>query len=77
MSLDSKTSTTIKSHLKELEDDPYISRPKADIKRLHGMEEPHMFRLRIGDYRAIYFVEGNEVKVTEIIHRGKGYDWLD
>lgn len=67
----------IKSHLKELEIDPFRARPKADIKVLHGFEKPHLFRIRIGEYRAVYFVVGDDVKVTEIIHRGKGYKWLE
>jgi mRNA-degrading endonuclease RelE of RelBE toxin-antitoxin system len=33
--------------------------------------------LRIGDYRAIYFVVNSKIKVTEIIHRSKGYKWLE
>jgi mRNA-degrading endonuclease RelE of RelBE toxin-antitoxin system len=33
--------------------------------------------MRIGDYRAVYFIVGDEVRVTEIIHRSKGYKWLE
>ncbi|MHA3964476.1 MAG: type II toxin-antitoxin system RelE family toxin [Candidatus Thorarchaeota archaeon SMTZ1-45] len=66
----------VKEALFSLEEDPFRSRPSADIKKLRYPSEPPLFRLRIGDYRAIYFVIDNEVRVTEIIHRSKGYDWL-
>jgi len=32
-----------------------------------------LYKLRIGDYRAVYAVEGTMVWVTEIFLRGKGY----
>jgi len=76
-SIDSSISARIKHGLKKLESDPFRARPKADIKKLHGPEKPFLYRLRVGDYRVIYFVLGNEVKVTDIIHRGKGYNWLE
>lgn len=34
-------------------------------------------RLRMGDFRVVYFVEARDVKVTEIFRRRKGYKWLD
>ncbi|MFH0837086.1 MAG: type II toxin-antitoxin system RelE/ParE family toxin [Candidatus Aenigmatarchaeota archaeon] len=74
--LDVKTSTKIKSVLKELSLDPFRSRSGVDIKKLHGCKEV-MYRLRVGDFRAIYFIEENNVKVTDIIPREKGYDWLN
>ena len=75
--LEEQLSNRIKNNLKELENDPFKPRPKADIKKLHGFDKPEMYRIRIGDFRAIYFVVGRDVKVTEIIHRGKGYEWLE
>ncbi|MHA1730035.1 MAG: type II toxin-antitoxin system RelE family toxin [Promethearchaeota archaeon] len=75
--LDSKLSDRIKNQLKNLEKDPFSPRSGADIKRLVSISEPPLSRLRIGNYRAIYFVIGNEIKVTEIIHRSKGYKWLN
>jgi mRNA interferase RelE/StbE len=66
----------VKEALLSLEQDPFRSRPGADIKKLRYPSDPPLFRLRIGDYRAIYFVIDNEVRVTEVIHRSKGYDWL-
>ena len=74
--LDIKISAKIKSSLRELSSDPFRSRSGADIKKLHGCREPAMYRLRIGDFRVIYFIDENNVKVTDVISREKGYDWL-
>jgi len=63
--------------LLKLEDSPFRRRSGVDIKKLVTLDEPPLFRLRIGDYRAIFFVMESEVKVTEIIHRSKGYKWLE
>ncbi len=61
----------------KLEDNPFRRRSGVDIKKLVTPDEPPLFRLRIGDYRAIYFILNDEVRITEIIHRSKGYKWLD
>lgn len=75
--LDEGTRSRIKSALRNLEDDPFKKRPKADIKKLIGTKgREDLYRLRIGDYRAIYAIEGNTVWVTEIFLRGKGYGGL-
>jgi mRNA interferase RelE/StbE len=60
--------------LRALKDDPIHPRPGADIVRLKGTRgREDLFRLRVGNYRAIYAVEGQVVYVTEFFHRGKGY----
>ena len=72
--LDADTRDRIKLELRNLENDPFRNRPKADIKKLEGTKgRENLYRLRIGDYRAVYAVEGNTVWVTEIFLRGKGY----
>ena len=76
-SLDKQIQERVRTALKELENDPFQPRPKADIKKLHKMSKHEFYRLRIGNYRAIYAVESSTIKVTKIIPRGKGYDWLD
>ncbi len=58
--------------LRVLEADPFRPRPKADIRVLEGTD-PKKYRLRIGDYRAVYAVVGSEVKVLEVFARGRGY----
>ncbi len=35
--------------------------------------EPRKYRLRIGEYRAIYAVVGRGVKIVEVFIRGRGY----
>lgn len=67
----------IKRRMKVLEDRPTLSRPGADIRMLWGYDEPPMYRLRIGDYRILYFVMDDEVRVTEVLHRSKAYRGLD
>ncbi|MFH0862061.1 MAG: type II toxin-antitoxin system RelE/ParE family toxin [Candidatus Altiarchaeota archaeon] len=64
----------IKNGLSELEDDPFTPRPKADILKLTGTKDrDHAYRLRVGDYRAVYGIEKKKVFVTLIFHRGKDY----
>lgn len=55
-----------------LEEDPFRPRPKADIRTIEGTD-PRKYRLRIGDYRAIYTVVKEEVRVIEVFIRGRGY----
>ncbi len=72
--LDADARDRIKLALRNLENDPFRNRPKADIKKLEGTKgRENLYRLRIGDYRAVYAVEGNTVWVTEMFLRGKGY----
>ena len=75
--LNPKQMKRVKDALANLEDEPFRRRSGSDIKKLVTPDEPPLYRLRIGDYRAIYFVADHEVKVTEIIHRSKGYRWLE
>jgi mRNA interferase RelE/StbE len=59
--------------LRALEVNPYEPRAGADIARLMGTKgREDLFRLRIGDYRAIYAVVARTVYITDIFHRGKG-----
>ncbi len=76
-SLDKSAQERVRAALRELENDPFQPRPKADIKKLHKMSKHEFYRLRVGNYRAVYAIENTEVKVTRIIPRGKGYNWLD
>jgi mRNA interferase RelE/StbE len=50
---------------------------KLDIKKLRGIKNREdLYRLRVGKYRIIYFEEKKSIKITKIIPRSKGYDWL-
>lgn len=58
--------------LQELKQDPLTPRPKADIKMLRG--DRGQFRLRVGEYRVFYVVDGDTVYVTDLLHRSHAYD---
>ncbi len=50
---------------------------RGDLKRLGGTKgREDLFRLRVGDYRIVFALTGTEVKVTRVLHRSEGYDWL-
>jgi len=75
--LDYETGQRIKRALEQLQKDPFLSRSGADIKMLRGVKGgDNLYRLRMGDYRALYVLSDNTVRITKIFHRGKGYDWL-
>jgi mRNA-degrading endonuclease RelE of RelBE toxin-antitoxin system len=62
----------IRKGLAALRTDPFTPRSGADIKRMAGTD-PVKHRLRIGDFRLIYTVDGRAVKVIELFTRGRGY----
>ena len=68
-----KDEARIRRGLLQLRVDPYRPRPGADIKKLVGTD-PAMYRLRVGDWRALYFMDGAQVKVTSIRRREGAYD---
>ena len=74
--LSSEMRKRVKSILAELKNDPYKVRPKADIKKLKEPKRDY-YRLRIGNYRAMYVVEGKKVKVAKILPRSSAYDWIE
>jgi mRNA-degrading endonuclease RelE of RelBE toxin-antitoxin system len=49
---------------------------KARIKRLRGLVRPQ-FRLRVGDVRVFYDVEGPEVHVLAIMSKTTSEEWLE
>ena len=68
--LDKKIRDNVKSHLKQLSKDPYSKH--LDIKKLKGLRNrPDLFRLRVGDYRIIYFIQEDKIWITEIMKREK------
>jgi mRNA interferase RelE/StbE len=58
--------------LAELGEDPLRPRPGCDIRKLEATE-PAKDRLRVGDWRAVYLVENEDVRVIEVFRRGRGY----
>lgn len=77
LELDPGLAGRVKRHLRELEKNPFRPRPKADIKKLVGSFDPELWRLRVGGLRIIYTVAENDVKVTQLMKRSRGYEWLD
>ena len=72
--LEPKLRERIKSALRKLGEDPYGARSGVDVMRLAGTKgRLDLYRLRVGDYRAIYAIEDKVVYVTDLFHRGKGY----
>ena len=70
--LENKMKVTIKEQLKKLSENPYSKH--LDIKKLKGLRnKPDIFRLRVGDYRIIYFIQEDKIWVTEIMKRETGY----
>ncbi|HKZ48717.1 MAG TPA: type II toxin-antitoxin system RelE/ParE family toxin [Thermoplasmata archaeon] len=50
---------------------------RLDIRRLKGVKgREDLLRLRVGDYRVIYRDDPDAIRVVQIIHRARGYDWL-
>lgn len=74
--LEEDTKNRIMKELQILKEDPYHKRSGADIKKLQGFANPTLFRLRVGDFRAVYTIRDEIVKVTDIFPRKKGYKWL-
>ena len=72
IALDMRMQERVRNALKELEKEPFKPRSRADIKPIIGTE-PQKHRIRIGNYRMIYFVENNVVKIIEGFWRGTGY----
>ncbi len=48
---------------------------KTRIKRLRGIAQPQ-FRLRVGDVRVFYDVEGLAVQVLAIVSKADAEEWL-
>lgn len=75
--LDEQTIFSIWSNAAELKENPYHSRPLADIKKLRGFRSPPMYRLRVGRHRLEYFIdEGNKtITVTNAFRRSGDSDY--
>ena len=47
--------------------------PNGDVAKMKGNKIPPLYRLRVGKYRVIYEVCGNEITITRIDSRGDVY----
>ncbi len=66
----------VKLALAELAKSEKPGGPNVLIKRLDapGSGEA-IFRLKIGDYRAVYVIRGPEIRVLRVFDRDDGYAW--
>ncbi len=62
--------------LEQLRDDPSGKRHGLDVKKLEGDHATGLSRLRVGQQRVIFGIKGNIIRVTRIMQRSDGYDWL-
>lgn len=69
--LDKEDIQKIKKSLENLLKDPFAS--DDDIIPIVDQKNPQMYRLRIANYRIIYVVQDDEVRVGIIFDRKKGY----
>jgi len=47
--------------------------PLGDVKRLHGQMKMQLYRLRVGDYRIVFFLENELIMVLRVDNRGDVY----
>ncbi len=50
----------------------YLETGEGDVKRLQNIEPPE-FRLRVGDYRVRFQIQGDAVRITAVKHRRESY----
>jgi mRNA interferase RelE/StbE len=68
----------MKAALRRLAQDPTGRTVHLDVKELDVSEAmPRLYRLRVGDWRAVFAVEGRGLIVARIFHRRDGYGWLE
>jgi mRNA interferase RelE/StbE len=64
--LDKLLAKRIIKKIKEMETDPF----KSNIKRLKGQTS---FRLRVGDYRVLFELLKEKIKILKVAHKNKIY----
>lgn len=72
------TKRRVRAALRALGDDPHPPGAGGAIKRLDRRDpsaEP-VFRLRVGDHRAVFVVRPPEVRVLFLFPRSEGYRWM-
>lgn len=69
--LDRPRRERVKEAVFSLREQPY---PRG-VKQLKGTSD-EFFRLRVGDYRVMYEVVGDEVRVIDLVHRRDLERWI-
>ena len=75
-SLQKMEQNRIREKLNDLVKDPYNNSHRLDTKKLTGTSRIY-YRLRVGDYRIIYLLDEDRIKVVRITTRSDAYSWLD
>jgi mRNA interferase RelE/StbE len=75
-SLQKMEQNRIREKLNDLAKDPYNNSQRLDTKKLTGTSRIY-YRLRVGDYRVICFLDDDGIKVVRIATRSDAYSWLD
>lgn len=72
------TKRAMRDALRRLSEDPTGAESRLEVRELQvkAAGDP-VFRLRVGDWRAVYRVRGAEVQVLKIFHRREDYGWLE
>jgi len=65
--LENNISRRIYNKVEELSENPF----SKDIKKLKGIND---FRLRVGDYRVIFYIEKDTIIILKVGHRKHIYD---
>ena len=65
--IESSITRRIVKKIEELSENPF----SKDIKRLKGSSD---FRLRVSDYRVIFFIEKETIQILKVGHRKNIYD---
>jgi len=75
--LDRSLKDRIWKALKELSKQDLEQTGRLDIKKLRGIKNREdLYRLRVGDYRIIFFEDKTNIRIIQILHRNKAYEWL-
>ena len=70
-----ETAERIKRGLGLLKENPTKARSGVDVRYLAGTSDPKLYRLRVGEYRAIFWVDEkkHEVLIEKVAPRRKAY----
>jgi mRNA interferase RelE/StbE len=55
----------------------FAEKSRGDVKKLRGVGGGRdLYRLRVGDLRIVFALSAREVRVTRLVPRSEGYEWL-
>ncbi len=74
--LDESQQSRIKEKLRELARGPSNTSGRLDVKKLSATKRNYS-RLRVGEFRIIFFIEEMTIKIVRIANRSDVYSWLD